>query len=123
MNSLSTTYPQLIPILAVVIALLNSIGLWAVYLTLKNKYLQDFPGRSKITALEIEVSDFNGTVADLIDRFNRFQKKENMRAVRLDQAQQQDVLAQAREIAAQAAPDEASGLRSDKLDLYRKRGH
>jgi len=123
MPNLYTAYPQLIPILAITLTLLNSIGLWAVYKALQNKYLRDFPGRSKITELEIEVSDFNGTVADLIDRFNRFQKKENMRAVRLEQAQQQDVLAQAREIAAQADAQEASGPTTSKLDLYRKRGH
>jgi TolA-binding protein len=123
MPNLYTAYPQLIPILAITLTLLNSIGLWAVYKALQNKYLRDFPGRSKITELEIEVSDFNGTVADLIDRFNRFQKKENMRAVRLEQAQQQDVLAQAREIAAQADAQEASGPVNSKLELYRKRGH
>lgn len=120
---MSTAYPQLINMLPTVLLVLNTLGLLGLYFYFKNKYLKDFPGRSKITALEIEVSDFNGTVADLIDRFNRFQKKENMRAVRLDQAAEKDVLAQAQEIVAQGAPQEAEGATSSKVDLYRKRGH
>lgn len=109
--------------LPTVLLVLNTLGLLALYFHFKNKYLKDFPGRSKITALEIEVSDFNGTVADLIDRFNRFQKKENMRAVRLEKAQEKDVLEQAREIAASASSHEPEGPRSDKLDLWKGSTH
>jgi TolA-binding protein len=112
-------YPQLINALPTVLLALNTIGLLGVYFYFKNKYLQDFPGRRTITELQVEVGELTGMIADLTDRFNRFQKKENMRQVRADRTAEQDVLTQAKEIAAQNSSQEPD---DGKLSLY-KRSH
>lgn len=70
-----------------------------------------------LTELQMEVSDFNGTVAALTDRFNRFQKKEDMRAARAEKTAQKDILEQAQQIMAENPPEPAS---TGKANLYAK---
>lgn len=114
---LSTTYPQVILLLGTILAVLNTIALLAGFLYFKHLILHDFPGRRTIDALRMEVSDFSGMHADLVERFNRFQKKEDMRAARDEKAAQRSILEEAQAIAMETPSDEPT---SSKLDLWKR---
>ena len=120
MNSLSTGYPQLIHWAPIALLAINTLGLIGLYFYFKHLFLKDFPGKRKINELQIDVSDFSGMVADLTDRFNRFQNKEGMRAARAAKEQEKSILEQAEEIAAQASSEDA-GPSASKADLWNKR--
>lgn len=110
---LSTTYQQVFHILSILWLPVAIVG----YFALRNKILRDFPGRSTIETMRIEVAEFQGLVGDLNDRFSRFQKREGMREARSAKQTEAEVLAQAREIAAQASVEEPG---NDKTALYRR---
>jgi len=72
------------------------------------------------------VDEFSGDLADLTERFSKFQKREGMRAARNEKEKQQTLREEANEIIAQAAaqPVQESnyqGPLASKLHLYR--GH
>lgn len=115
---MSTAFPHIFPIVALA-ALCFSI---AGFFYLRNKYLTDFPGRSKITELQLEVAELAQAVVDLNDRFTRFQKREGMRDARSVKERNADILAEAQRIALEGAPDEAAAG-TDKLALYRRLNH
>ena len=119
----STAEPLVINILFTVLAVWATLLPLGVLFYCKRLILRDFPGRRTINDLRIEVSDFSGMVADLTDRFNRFQKREGMRSARAEKEHEKSVLEQAKEIAAQADAEDLSGATSDKLDLYKRARH
>lgn len=120
MNTLFTAYPQLDNIITALLVVYAIIAPIAMVLYCKKLILQDFPGKRTINDLRIEISDFSGMVADLTERFNRFQKRQGMRQAREDKAAEESVLQQAQRIAAES---EAEKPTTDKLDLYRKARH
>lgn len=110
-----TAYPQVFHSLAIIALFIAVAG----FFYCKNKYLRDFPGRSTITALQLEVAELAQATADLNDRFTRFQRREGMRDARSAKERDADILAQAHEIAAQAASPEPDN--GGKTALYRRR--
>jgi len=112
---LSTAYPQVFHILSIIALCVSIAGIFYC----KNKILRDFPGRTTITAMQLEVGELSQATADLNDRFTRFQRREGMRDARSAKEREQDILAQAQQIAAQGASDEPQG--DDKRALYRRR--
>lgn len=109
------SYPQVFHILAILALIIAIAG----FFYCKNKYLRDFPGRSTITAMQLEVGELAQATADLNDRFTRFQRREGMRDARSAKEREADVLAQAHQIAAESAAQEPQG--DDKAALYRRR--
>lgn len=83
-------------------ALLTALGALGLALYVKRLILRDFPGRTTINELRREVAEFSGEVADLTERFARFQKREGMRSARDQKEVNQGIQAQAMEILAQA---------------------
>ena len=117
MNSLSTAYPQVINWFTIALLAWTILAPIAVAIYCKLLFLRDFPGKRTINDLRIEISDFSGMVADLTERFARFQNKEGMRAAREAKQQEKTVLQQAQEIADQAGSETGD----DKVSLYRRR--
>lgn len=115
--ALSTTMPLLIHSLStgfpLGVSLLALLGVIYVGIRLH----KDFPGKVLIERLRAENAELAGMVADLGERFTRFQKREGMRDARSAKERESDVLAQAQQIAAQSASDEAP---NDKTALYRR---
>jgi len=75
--------------------------------------------------LRAEVDEFSGELADLTERFSKFQKREGMRAARSAKEKQQELIEEARQIiASQGAvspPVEAdNGPLAGKRHLYRQ---
>lgn len=118
MNELSTAYPQVMHILHMVLIAWGTIAPIALYFYFKHLLLRDFPGKTTINTLRADVADFSGSIADLTERFARFQNKEGMRAAREAKAAEKDILAQAQEIVSQA---DAQGGDGSKIDLYNRR--
>jgi len=89
----------------------------ALFFYFKHLLLKDFPGKSTINRVRTEVAELSGMIADLTERFARFQNKEGMRLARQAKEDEKSILQQAQEIAAQADAQEGS----DKASLYRRR--
>ena len=120
------TYPQLIHSLitwGVPVSILFLLG----YVTyLRYLFHKEFPSSALINRLRAEVDQFSGELADLTDRFSRFQKREGMRAARIEKTAQKDVQQEAADIiaAAKIQPErqepEYQGPMANKLHLYRR---
>lgn len=104
-HTLSTWLPALAIALSIGIALYTS---W--------KFRHDFPEKKQLDLFEADISDMAGRIADLSDRFSRFQKREGMRVAREAKETEKDLLTTARELVegSQREPD-APG----KLGLYK----
>lgn len=89
----------------------------ALFFYFKHLLLKDFPGKRTINTMRTEVAELSGSIADLTERFARFQNKEGMRLAREEKAKAKSVLEQANEIMASAGSEEVSG----KAALYRRR--
>lgn len=110
---------------------LNGLALgWLFYLN--RLLLREFPGRSTIESMRLELGETAGNLADLGDRFTRFQRREGMRAARAEKTSQADLQAEAQRILAEAGVSPASAGLPDnsagsKTALYAKatklRGH
>jgi hypothetical protein len=88
-------------------------------------FYKEFPSSKLINRLRAEVDEFSGELADLTERFSKFQKREGMRAARATKEQQQTLKEEAEAILAQAASEPAqqsgyTGPMADKLHLYRR---
>lgn len=115
---MSTTYPQVILIASFICHIIAFGGLFY----LRNKILRDFPGRSTINTLSLEVGELAQATTALNERFTRFQKRDGMREARSAKEREQEILAQAHAIAAEGGSEEpAAG--TDKLALYRRINH
>lgn len=112
-----STYPQLIHSVLTVAALLFSLIAIGSVLYVKRLFLKDFPGRTTINELRAEVSEFSGDLADLTDRFARFQKREGMRVARAEKETQASLKEQAMAILAQGGNVAAGGVPSDPADI------
>jgi hypothetical protein len=102
-HSISTLYPQWYGYLLTGTAILASVIALALYLHLRHCFRRDFPGKDTINGLKKEVSEFSGDVADLTERFARFQKREGMRSARDEKDRARTLQQQAQEIAADTA--------------------
>lgn len=76
--------------------------------------------------MRAEVDEFSGDLADLTERFSKFQKREGMRAARSEKAKQQTLREEAADIIAQANAqpeqhDDYQGPLANKIHLYRGR--
>jgi len=115
---MSTGFPQLIHTLISLAALLFSLGSIGFGLYLRSRFFKETASTRLVNSLRGEISDATGDIADLRDRFSRFQKREGMRDARSASQREADILAEAERIAAQQAPEEPAG--TDKVSLYRK---
>lgn len=121
---MNTLDPQLIHSLINSIALLASFVILAYAIQLVRKTRQQTPSESLVFELRAEVERFSGMVADLEERFSRFQKREGMRAARAEKTAQKDLQAEAAELVASASGNQALPGSSPKAQLYAKlRGH
>lgn len=111
---LSTGFPQLIHSLAVGLALLAGVGALVIALRVR-KTVASAPLVSKFMA---EVAELAGEHADLVERFARFQKRQDMRAARNELTGQKDAEAEAARIMAERGSQKPSA--ASKLDLYRR---
>ena len=119
MPDLSTAYPQVVLLIPSALALLVSLAALWFSVKVYREFSNDFPGKSEINRVRGEVADFSGQIADLADRFSRFQKREGMRVAREEKETQRSLREQAQEVlAAQGAPDTATG----KAALYKRLG-
>jgi hypothetical protein len=87
-------------------------------------FYKEFPSNTLINRLRAEVDEFSGELADLTDRFSKFQKREGMRTARAEKERQLSLKEQAEEIIAQAQaqpaqPSNYDGPMANKLHLYR----
>ena len=113
-----TDYPQLIHWLSTGVTLLISIGAIGYGYTTRRYLHTKSAAHDDIARLRGEVAEFSGNVADLADRFSRFQKREGMRVARSEKERNEDMKREAAEIlASQGAPEAPEG----KLGLYRRR--
>lgn len=112
---MSTSYPHLVLIASFICHIIAFGGLFY----LRNKILRDFPGRSTINTLSLEVGELAQATTALNERFTRFQKRDGMREARSAKEREQEILAQAHAIAAEAGSKEAD-TGGDKLALYRR---
>lgn len=114
---LSTAYPPILLLLLTGLALLAAVGAIGIALYTKRLFREEFPGKTVIDGLRAEVSEFSGSIADLTERFARFQKREGMRAARDEKEKARTLKDQAIEIMAQNGSQEAA---PGKAALYRK---
>jgi len=87
-------------------------------------FSKEFPSNTLINRLRAEVDEFSGDLADLTERFSKFQKREGMRTARANKEHQQTLKEEAAEILRQAAAQPAqetttSGPLAGKMHLYR----
>lgn len=78
----------------------------------------DFPGKKLINELRAETAAFSGEVADLTERFSRFQKREGMRVARDEKQAQRTLKEQAQQIMAQNAA--GAGVPQDPAEAKRQ---
>ena len=117
--------PQLIHSLLTWGPPLAIIGLLGYVLYLRYLFYKEFPSNTLINRLRAEVDEFSGELADLTERFSKFQKRQGMREARAGKERQQSLREEAQEIIAQAAaqPPQDNGYTgpmADKLHLYRR---
>lgn len=111
---MSTVNPQLIHMLLTGFALLITAGCLAQVFYLKRYFSKENPSKTLINSLRAEVSQFSGELADLQDRFTRFQKREGMRHARAEKTGQQDLLAEAEQLVAEGASGRAGAAGTAK---------
>jgi len=117
---LSTTYPQLMEIIvliAVCVVSLLSIGTTSYVVRRLNR---EQPTKTEINNLRGEVAEQSGDLADLRDRFSRFQKREGLRFAREEKKTQADLVAEAQALQAQATGDIENKTVSPKRELYKR---
>lgn len=116
-------YPQVIHNLSTWGPLLLTVGVLGYALYLRWLIFKEFPSQRAINKLRAEIDEFSGDLADLTERFSRFQKREGMRTARAEKASAADIQAQAAAILAekQLSPQTPSdGPMAGKLHLYRQ---
>ena len=116
-GGLSTVYPQLINTLSaaspwLAIALSIGVGLYTSF-----KFRRDFVSKRDLDQLRAAVSEFSGDIADLTDRFSRFQKREGMRNARESKESAKSIMEEAQALVNGAQAPEPAG----KIALYAKR--
>jgi len=116
--ALSTTMPQLMHNLFTFGPLLLSTVALALAVYVAFRISKDFPGKALIERLRADVAGLEGEHADLVERFSRFQKREGMRHARSAREREQDILAEAQQLAAQGGSQEPAD--QGKLALYRR---
>jgi TolA-binding protein len=114
---LSTGYPQLWSYLITGAALFITLCVALYSLHVARHLRTEFPTKTLLNALRGEVSNLSGELADLRDRFSRFQKREGMRSAREEKVADLSIIEQAQAIAAEAAPEEPGDA---KMQLRRK---
>lgn len=122
---MSTAYPQLIHSFLTYAPLVFSAGAIGGLIWLRRYFLKNIPNKSALNQLKRDFSALEQDLADLSDRFTRFQKREGMRAAREEKQSQKDLLAEAQSLVSGAGQATAgpSGT-SPKASLYsRLRGH
>lgn len=134
-TDLFTAYTPLIHSLLTAFALLFSLGAIAYALYLRRCFFKETPTNQTIRDLKLDVVQLSGEMADLTDRFSRFQKREGMRNARAEKTTQQDLLADAEKIIAggatgspgavpgQPAPGKGGSPKKALYDALRKRSH
>lgn len=120
-----TTFPQLIHILYTWGAPLSVIGLYGYVLWLRRVIAKEYPSKSLLHELRLEISSLTEQTEALYDRFTRFQKREGMRDARQEKTRQADIQREAQEILAalpqqRTEPEDGTPF-SNKLGLYRRR--
>ena len=111
MHSLYTWLPHLVSIAAIAVALAT-----LLYFRLRGANV------ALISKLRGEIADTQADLADLRDRFTRFQKREGMRAAREEKAAGESLKEQAFRILAEGGAGAAGAVPGDdsKAALYRK---
>lgn len=121
MHNLFTWLPLLISAVSLMVALAS---IWF--------FVQKSASTVAINRLKGEISDAQADIADVRDRFSRFQKREGMRVARAEKTSQADLQAEAERILAAAGgvpgqPGQPGGPSHDKAALYARarsiRGH
>lgn len=122
---MSTIDPQVIHSFINSVALLAIPVLLAMHVRLAKKMRTETPTNSLVMELRAEVERFSGMVADLEDRFSRFQKREGMRVARAEKDAQKTLKEQAADLMAGTQADNAPAPGSHpKAALYKQlRGH
>jgi len=81
----------------------------------------EYPSRTLLNAVRAEIDSLSGDIADLTNRFTRFQKREGMRDAREAKTSKAELEAQALALLQQGGSDDAgTGMFAAKRALYRK---
>ena len=78
----------------------------------------EYPSKTLLNAVRGEIDTLSGDIADLRNRFSRFQKREGMREAREAKRSNADLQAEAMQIVGQGASPEAGS--HPKASLYAK---
>lgn len=113
---MSTAYPQALDIYLLIAVCVLSLFVIALTIYVGWKTKRDFPSKMDINYLRGEVSQQSGDLADLRDRFSRFQKREGLRVAREEKASQTEL----QEQALRMMQEQGTGATSTKADLYKK---
>lgn len=117
---LSTTDPQVIPLISTAVGVLAGIiaGACAFYVARELK---------RVKSVQLDIAELFERLEALTARFTRFQKREGMREVREQKTAQKDLQDEAKAILAEAgvapgAPGQSRGAPvASKQELYRRR--
>lgn len=116
---LSTAYTQLVIYSLIAWAGLVTAGLIALAYTTSKKFRLEIASKTAINRFNGSVSTLSGDLADLSDRFSRFQKREGMRVARDTKSSAVDLKAEAAALMANKEQEAMPG-ESPKAALYRR---
>jgi hypothetical protein len=103
-------------------ALFFSICAWGFSLYSVHRLRTEYPSKTLLNAVRAEIDTLSGDIADLTNRFSRFQKREGMREAREVKRSKAELEAEALALMQQGGSP-ASGSHP-KAELYKKiRGH
>ena len=113
---------QLIHMVINSVALLGITVVLALTVRLVRKIRRERPSESLVNELRAEVERFTGLLADLEERFSRFQKRQGMRHAREQKESQRDLVAEAASLVSGNAgqPGGNSAQGPTKVELYRR---
>jgi TolA-binding protein len=99
-------------------ALFFSICACALSLYSARRLRTEYPSKTLLNAVRAEIDSLSGDIADLTNRFSRFQKREGMREAREAKRSNAELQAEAMQIVGQGASPEAGS--HPKASLYAK---
>lgn len=108
--------PQLIHIFLTACALLCTAGLLGLWYMTSSRKHRELPARTQLLRFKRQLTELEGLMADLEERFTRFQKREGMRTARSAKERTEELTADARALIEQNPPPPAPV--GDKKALY-----
>jgi hypothetical protein len=123
MQNLSTAYPQLVNYVFLAVHVMEIVFILVTYGMVKRLRNKDLQESAPFARLQRELGTLEGDLADLGDRFTRFQKREGMREAREAKLSKADLEAEALRIVQEKGTGEAGLLpnpTSKRYELYRQ---